>query len=318
MDPAVTTLAFHGLHPQSAWGLQGRVLGLAVEGRCTDGIDDDGDGAVDCDDEDCQDDARCSQRCPLDTLAAPEPGQAMSAEGSTARANVLAGSCGGAEGPEMTWRFTAPWADRWFFETAGSEVDTALYLLQADEGTGCGGLELACNDAWFGDARYDVPISNQSALAVELAQDQTVIVVVDGFRREAAGEVRVRAVGVRDTCPDGDLGEAVGPAVAEGANADLPTRLHASCAGAARDTLLTWRAPAAGRYTFDTAGSDFDTVLTVHTGVCGDEIACDDDGGAERTSRIALEIAAGAQLTLHVAGFRGRHGAWVLNITADE
>ena len=59
-------------------------------------------------------------------------------------------------------------------------------------------------------------------------------------------------------------------------------------------------------------------MLAVHAGICGDEIACDDDGGADATSRIALEIAAGAELTLSVSGFRGRNGAWVLNITPDE
>ncbi len=322
MDPAATTLAFLGLRPQRSWGLDGRIQGLGVEADCADGIDDDGDGPSDCDDPDCASDSLCSGQCPLEALAGPEPGGDVAIAGSNAgTGNLLAGTCGGGEGAEFTWRFVAPWADRWFFETSGSDFDTVLYALRPAE-QACGGDELACNDDWFGNARYDVPISNQSAVSLPLEVDEEVIVVVDGFRRDSVGDLQLRVIGVQDTCPDFDLQSALseqGPnavPLARGDNEGLPTRLHASCAGAARDTLLAWRAPAAGAYVFDTAGSDFDTVLALYAGACGEELACDDDGGPSRTSRIEREfVEGGEEITIAVSGFRGRLGTWRLNIS---
>lgn len=91
--------------------------------------------------------------------------------------SVLQGSCGG-NGPEQVLSFVAPSAGRWYFSTdrPGTMFDTVLYVQ-----TACGqpGSEIACND--------DGGMGFQSQVAVDLAADQQVFVVLDSFGR-AGGE----------------------------------------------------------------------------------------------------------------------------------
>ena len=94
-----------------------------------------------------------------------------------------------------------------------------------------------------------------------------------------------------------------------------------------RDVSLQWTAPSAGTWRFDTAGSDFDTVLHVRDGVCGaTSLACSDDvGGGDYTSQLDVTLRSGQVVTAVISGFNARPegsgglpaggtGAWVLNI----
>ncbi len=69
----------------------------------------------------------------------------------------------------------------------------------------------------------------------------------------------------------------------------------------------TYTPPCDGTITVETCNSEYDTVLTVYTGVCGDlsEIACDDDGCGEfLTSWIAdLPVTGGIPLYIEVADY---------------
>lgn len=80
-------------------------------------------------------------------------------------------------------------------------------------------------------------------------------------------------------CADVDLGSAIG-LVAEG-SLDGAGDGHGYCGaplGAdGEDRLFYWVAPAAGPFTFSTAGSDFDTMLTLYRGACVSIEACNDD-----------------------------------------
>ena len=80
-------------------------------------------------------------------------------------------------------------------------------------------------------------------------------------------------------CADVDLGSAIG-LLAEG-SLDGAGDGHGYCGaplGAdGEDRLFYWVAPAAGPYTFSTAGSDFDTMLTLYLGACVSIEACNDD-----------------------------------------
>ena len=291
MDVAPTVLDYLGLPPGPEWNLDGVVSALPFEQRCADLMDDDGDGAIDCADPDCEGVLVCN--CPEQDLAAglgPEV-----AVGSTAgAADDLAGSCGGEGSPDLTFGWTAPAADRYTFDLTGSDrnFDTALYVL---DGT-CDGPELACND----DAS-----DRQSGLTVALEQGQQVVVVVDGVRgQQGSWELNVEA---RSACPDADLGSAVGPAVASGSNLEQGASFFASCSRSGRDVVFTWTAPAGGEWTFDTAGTDYDTVLHVRDGACdGPELACDDDGLANYASRVVVPLAEGQTVTVVVSGFNGR------------
>jgi hypothetical protein len=105
--------------------------------------------------------------CPSQVLPSMVP---QTVSGSTVGAqNVLQAGCVGAIGPEITYAFTAPTAKNYVFNTVGSAYDTVLYLRS---GT-CDGPEIACNDDFGGNLG--------SQVSTFLNQNQTVVVVVDGF-----------------------------------------------------------------------------------------------------------------------------------------
>ena len=64
-----------------------------------------------------------------------------------------------------------------------------------------------------------------------------------------------------------------------------------------------WVAPSDGTFTFDTAGSSFDTVLRLYADDCGTELACDDDGGPDLTSSITQSVSAGERLVIVVDAY---------------
>ena len=69
----------------------------------------------------------------------------------------------------------------------------------------------------------------------------------------------------------------------------------------------------AATYTFDTRGSDFDTVLEILPGLCGtDTLGCNDDTDGLR-SEVTVDLEDGQEITLVVGGFRGASGVFVLN-----
>jgi uncharacterized protein YkwD len=100
----------------------------------------------------------------------------------------------------------------------------------------------------------------------------------------------------------------------------------ASCAmgggGGAPDLAFQWTAPRAGLYQISTAGSAFDTLLTVRRGGCdGTELlACNDDvSNAERQARVTVELAACETVLIVVDGFSAREsGAVRLSISGRE
>jgi cysteine-rich repeat protein len=123
-----------------------------------------------------------------------------------------------------------------------------------------------------------------------------------------------------DSCTSVDLGSNLGR-VAAGSNLTTNNNAQGSCGGAGGDVLFAWRAPAAGRYRFDTSGSNYDTVLYAARGGCsGTEVACNDNIVGGSTSRIFVDVAANELLILVLDGsdfFRSR-GNYVLNIAAAE
>jgi len=121
-------------------------------------------------------------------------------------------------------------------------------------------------------------------------------------------------------CAAMDLGSATGLAVAMGTTVGAGDDWPADCAGSGgSDVAYLWTVPADGSYIIDTIGSDYDTALTVHAGVCGiPDLACADDlETGDLVSRIALDFTAGARVTIVVDGYDGdASGNYVLNITA--
>lgn len=118
-------------------------------------------------------------------------------------------------------------------------------------------------------------------------------------------------------CIDGDLGGALGDAVASGSTAGAVDDLTISCAnGGGADAIYLWTAPAAGTYTFDLSGSQFDTGLALFDPDCGNgtEIVCNDDS-LGLTSQITSNLALGQSVLVAIEGYSGATGSYVLGIT---
>ena len=70
-----------------------------------------------------------------------------------------------------------------------------------------------------------------------------------------------------------------------------------------------------GTLTIDTINSDYDTVLAIFTSGCGSfvEVACNDDGGGDLTSLIALSVTEGVTYHILAGGFNSAVGTLQVN-----
>ena len=299
MDVHATVIDFLGIDPDGL-DLDG-VSWLSHELDCSDGLDDDGDGRIDCDDADCADTEAC-WTCPQDDL-----GGAVGVDLWTGQADAggyIEGTCGGA-GFEVPLQWTAPAAGWYSFDTTGIYDDTVLYVLDGD----CDGAELACNDNIAGV---------RSAVAVELDAGQPVVAVIDAANAGEAIDVTLSAYPFDLTCPHGDLGTATGAF-----SGTLPMTdtawLGGSCPPAVGGAQHTWTAPDTATYTFSTAGSSFDTVLYVTTGCDGADanLACNDDsGGLQSAATVALT--AGDAVVVTIGAFDARFGTGAYTLTISD
>ncbi len=237
--------------------------------------------------------------CPNDDIGNTVP--AVYTGSTTGVDNTVFASCGGDTAGDDTLTFTAPQDGVYAFDTAGSDFDTIMYLLD-----GCGGDEFGCSD--------DVGSDETSHLNLLMTAGQEVIVAVDG----AALEEGNYTVSVdRDVCPDVVL-DSVAPLSVSGTTAGELDASTGSCGGAgAPGVSFSYTAPEPGVYTIDTLGSSFDTVLYSIDGCGGAETACNDDGGIDDTSRINVTLAAGEEVLFVVDGAGAQSGAFDVNISLD-
>jgi hypothetical protein len=154
----------------------------AQESSCADGYDTDADGAVDCADDDCAQPCRC----PMDNLdnALGEP---VVTGNTVLRGNRGSSTCGGNSAPDAGFAWTAPQTATYRIHTNGSSFDTVLYV---QEGDACGGPELVCDDDTHG---------SQSQVVLNLTAGETVVITVDGFFGDDAGDFALNIECL--TCP---------------------------------------------------------------------------------------------------------------------
>jgi hypothetical protein len=91
------------------------------------------------------------------------------------------------------------------------------------------------------------------------------------------------------------------------------------------ETVFEWTPAGSGTATFETCGSDYDTVLYVRSGACttGTELTCNDDttgcGTNEPSSfhgsRVRSTVTAGTTYVIVVDGFNGRGGRFQLRVS---
>lgn len=151
---------------------------------CANGLDDDADRLLDCIDPDCT----CGAVCP-DEVADGAPVHVSSSTWGRSDDYLPKTNVGYVDGPisDTTVAFTAPTAGRYAVAVTGQAFAPHLALLD-----GCDGRELA--------STYGTPF------ALDLAAEQTVILVVDGWYAWPEGAFDVDFYEVADTetsCTDG-------------------------------------------------------------------------------------------------------------------
>jgi hypothetical protein len=302
---------------------------------CNDSIDNDLDGVSDCSDADCALENHClASTCPNGDLGSALASTVTS--GTWSSDSLQEGTCGGSNGPEHSYLWTAPAAGTYAFDLKTFSADAVVYLLDST----CDGQELACN----------APASSKASAHATLEAGQQVIVVVDsdlffgsnasfqlGIRTSEADkcadgtdndgdtqtdcdddDCRSNAVCI-PSCPEKDLGSALGTALFTGTTVHYPQGIEGSCGGYGAERTLVWTAPASGYYTFDTVDSTLDTVLYVREGTCmGRELGCNNDiSFLTSASSLTLQVTQDQQIVL-VVDSNWQEGEFTINIQRSE
>jgi uncharacterized repeat protein (TIGR03803 family) len=218
---------------------------------------------------------------------------------------------GNAGGSSVWYRWIAPASGRYTFDTAGSAFDT---LLAVYTGVSVNALtEVASND----DGDVDVT----SVVSFAATNGTTYYVAVDGFDGDSGAFVLnwspelppINDNFVDATVISGLSGDVTGRNSSATKEPGEPN--HAGNAGGS-SVWFRWTAPLSGQYSFDTAGSVFDTLLAVYTGPSVNAltlVASDDNSGADFTSAMSFQAAGGMTYYVAVDGFAGEIGTLVLN-----
>ena len=216
---------------------------------------------------------------------------------SAGAADDVTPSCQPSTGADLTFAWTAPATGRYHITTSDLS-DTVLVLTDAAD---CA-TELACDD--------DGGPGRGAQLDVELVGGVTYLITVDSWV-PAPGDpggapfeldVTLYEPAVCPTAPPPAAATMTGTTC--GAGDDLH---GASCGAGAwgEDASWRWAPPSSGVYTFSTAGSALDTVLTVHDAAdCDVELACSDDVARGITSsEVSMSLDAGQEVLITVDGY---------------
>jgi hypothetical protein len=244
----------------------------------------------------------------------PAPGGTTTLTGSNeCGTNDYTGSCAGS-GLDVIYSFTLTTTQRVTATTinvGGAFNDTVLYIRGTCDDTAS---EVACNDDASGlFSRVD-----------RVLTAGTYFLVVDGFNSGDVGNYQVdftvADVPAPDTCMAAislPFPTATRPTVATGSTTGGANDFSGTCgAGTSPDHVYSLVVPAASRLRFSTAGSGFDTVLSLFNSPCGTGtlVQCNDDAIGVQSQFEAM-VPAGTYFVV-VDGFSsGRQGAYTLTIS---
>ena len=217
------------------------------------------------------------------------------------------------------WQWTAPAAGDYTFDTIGSGFDTKLSV---HTGIGCAAVCADYNDDTFG-LQSEVSLSG-------VAMGDMVLIQVGGFGSNSGiGTLNINvftppAVPTNDDCSTAIAVNALGSSnfdstLATTSAFDGGGTCAAGAATLGQDVFYQFTVPANGDYVFDTAGTVFDTQLSVHTGI-GCAATCTDynDDAIGVQSKVTLAgLVTGDMVLVQVGGYLAAAGAGVLNISLD-
>lgn len=210
--------------------------------------------------------------------------------------------------PDVWYKYTAPYDGSLSMDTCGSDFDTVLSLHSCCSGTPAA---YACSD----DNPPAGCDARASSLTTAVTQGQQFLVRVSGYQG-ASGHfaLNTRLVPFNNACASATpvfAGTYSGTTV--GATADGT----ASCVAPSTtpDIWYRFRSDCSGALTLDTAGSSFDTILSVRSGCPGAELACNDDvQPGTLYSYLTVTVQPGADYYIRVSGYAGATGAVVLHV----
>ena len=228
-------------------------------------------------------------------------------------------------GRSVWWSWYQTFPGELTLTTEGSTFDTILGIyVQSDPGspTVSGLTEVASNDDASGKTRT-------SLLRFPSQAWQTYFIAVDGYDG-AIGDIHLSLGWQPSPAPpsNDDFGNAI-------RIAGLRIALTASNIGATRQgdeqphagkeggssVWWSWKAPASGRVTVSTKGSNFDTLLAVYNGEDFSSLrqvaASDDDPLNPPSSVVRFDANAGATYSIAVDGFQGATGAISLSLESQ-
>jgi hypothetical protein len=106
----------------------------------------------------------------------------------------------------------------------------------------------------------------------------------------------------------------------KGATKEAGEPNHAGNVGG-KSVWYTWTAPASGKLTLDTTGSNFDTLLAVYTGASVSTLTAvpggandDNPAGGTTTSKVTINVTAGTTYQIAIDGYNGVYGNITLHL----
>ncbi|GEM_PF-5228703 len=220
-------------------------------------------------------------------------------------------------GKSLWWRFVARFNGYLVISTKGSDFDTVLSVYFGDT---ISTLTPVAHDNDSGPRQT-------SMVSVRIAAGTTYHIAVDGYNG-ASGDIKLKLVGVPDPSNTSarpinddydDAVELMGHyAVDYGYNYGATRGPEDFLYSAGQTVWWTWQAPATGRVSIYTAGSDFDTFLFVYGPISiWGYIINDDVGDGDRSSIVRANVRKGDVLDIAVDGWLVSSGFIVLTLDLD-
>jgi hypothetical protein len=243
-------------------------------------------------------------------------GSSATVTGSNVNATKEAGEpniAGNTGGKSVWWTWTAPASGKVTISTAGSNFDTTSGIYT---GSSVAALTLvASND--------DAPGVHTSLVTFIAVAGTTYQIAVDGYNG-AAGNITLNVALTPSGPANNNFANRTvitgSSATVTGSNVNATKEAgEPNIAGNAggKSVWWTWTAPASGKVTISTAGSNFDTTLGIYTGSAAAAltlVASNDDAPGVRTSLVTFNAVAGVTYQIAVDGYNAVTGNIVLSI----
>ncbi len=238
--------------------------------------------------------------------------------GATADGSATCGNSGGS--PDVWYRYTAS-CDGDLNVKACAQGFNMVVSVHADGCPGTSATELAsgCSTGCGGTGTN--PCGDlQPCLSVPVTSGTSYLIRVSGSNGESGYfglDLACAAVAPNDDCANAT---AISDGTFTGSTLLATNDGDASCgdSGLSPDVWYAYTATCTGTASFDTIGSSFNTVLSIHDdtmcpGSFLNELACNDDSGGPQ-SALSLQVTQGTVYRIRIAGNNNAIGEYVLNV----